>query len=196
MPTSSTDAPEDTAAAAVPTPDTEEDGAPDLILLDPETLRLFRTGGSAVRMTVEGVPGRADRSYVRVQIARAFPFSMPSSYFGIRDAADKDVGLLVTLDGLAPESRRIVDEELERRYFLPRILRVLSVKEEPGLVAWDVETDKGRRQFYIQNLRESVHTLGPPTRLLLTDKDCNRFEIADVSTMDAKTRAVLNRTAG
>jgi hypothetical protein len=192
MPTEPAEA--DAASVAAHTPATApEDDAPDLVILDPRTVRLFRTGGSAVRMTVEGSAVGADRTYVRVQIARAFPLSMPDRHIGFRDAADHDIGLLPTLEGLDPESRRIADEELDRRYFLPKLVRVLSAKEEYGTVTWEAETDRGRRTFVLQNLRESVQTLSPSTRVLVTDKDGNRFEVPDVSRLDAKTRAMLGR---
>lgn len=169
--------------------DTEEQ---DLVLLDPQNVRLFHTGGSAVRMTVgsEDTPGA--RTYLRVQIARAFPLSMPDRYIGVRDADDKDVGTFAALDGLDTESRRIVDAELTRRYFLPKILRVHKVTEEFNLSVWEVETDKGAREFTIQNLRDSAVNLSS-SRLLVTDKDGVRYEFPDVSRLDSKTLGVLQR---
>ncbi len=173
----------------------EDDGSEqDLVLLDPKTVRLFHTGGSAVRMTIDGAapPLDAARTYIRVQIARAFPLSMPDRYIGVRDAADKDIGTFATLDGMDAESRRIVDAELERRYFLPKILRVRKVTEEFGLTTWDVETDKGAREFTVQNLRDSTTNLGA-TRLLVTDKDGIRYEFPDTSRLDNKSLNVLQR---
>jgi len=166
----------------------------DLVLLDPRTVRLFHTGGSAVRMTVDGAapPLDAARTYLRVQIARAFPLSMPDKYIGVRDATDKDIGTFVTLDGMDTESRRIVDEELSRRYFLPKILRVRKVTEEFGLTTWDVETDKGAREFTVQNLRDSTTNLGS-SRLLVTDKDGVRYEFPDTNRLDSKSLNVLSR---
>ena len=70
---------------------------------------------AVVRLTLEG-----DRSWREVRIARAFPFSDPDHYIGFRDGDDKDIGLLIDLRGLDAESRRIIDEELARRYFTPQ----------------------------------------------------------------------------
>lgn len=155
--------------------------------LDAKTLRLFRTSptDSIVRLTVEG-----DRSWREVRVARAFPFSQPDGYVGLRDGDDKDIGILVTLQGLDGESRAIIDEELERRYFTPQVQRVLTVKEEFGVVTWEVETDRGPRRFLVRNLRDNSFPLGT-NRLMVTDTDGNRYEFPDVQGVGPKAYAVL-----
>jgi hypothetical protein len=157
--------------------------------LDPKTLRLFRTHAedATVRLTLEG-----DRSWREVRIARAFPFSDPDRYIGLRDGNDKDIGILTDLHGLDPASRAIIDEELERRYFTPRIERVLTVSEEFGVVTWEVETDRGPRRFLVRNLRDSAFPLGS-NRLMMTDTDGNRYEFPDVRVVGAKAMTVLSK---
>ncbi len=155
--------------------------------LDPKTLRLFRVGDldATVRLTLEG-----DRSWREVRVARAFPFSDPDRYIGLRDGDDKDIGILTTLQGVDAESRQIIEEELERRYFTPKVERVLSVTDEFGVVTWEVETDRGPRRFLVRNLRDNTFPLGP-NRLMMTDTDGNRYEIPDVRTVGPKAYAVL-----
>lgn len=180
------------------TPQTEQtgdvDARYDLVLLNPASVRLFRTGGptSALRATISDEQLGAERSYLRVQVARAFPLRNPDRYIGLRDGADKDIGMLVTLDGLDSESRRLTDEELFRRYFLPKIIKVNDVKDEFGLTTWEVETDKGSRRFVVRNLRDSAHELSA-TRVLLTDTDGNRWEFPDVRKLDEKSYAIIQR---
>jgi len=157
--------------------------------LDPKALRLFRTDAhdATVRLTLEG-----DMSWREVRIARAFPFSDPDRYIGLRDGDDKDIGILTTLHGLDKDSRAIIEEELEKRYFTPRIERVLTVKEEFGVVTWEVETDRGPRRFLVRNLRDSTFPLGA-NRLMMTDTDGNRYEFPDVSAMGTKAMTVLSK---
>lgn len=177
---------------APPPDDPAADANFDLVLLDPACVMLFRTGGSIVRGTITDPVLGSERSYIRVQIARAFPLSKPDTYIGLRDGRDKDIGMLVTLDTMDAASRAILDEELERRYFLPRIQKVLSVREEFGTTTWQVETDKGPRTFSVQNLRESTQDL-TPTRLLITDIEGNRYEFPDVRGLDERSFEVLQR---
>lgn len=164
----------------------------DLILLDPSTVRLFHTGGSIVRLELSDPQIGPARTYLRVSIARGFPLSDPDRYFGLRDGADKDIGMLAALEGLDAESRAIVEEELTRRYFLPKVLRVKDIKDEFGFTSFDVETDKGPRAFVVRHLRESVQSLSP-TRVLVTDVDGNRWEFPDVRALDEKSYAVMQR---
>lgn len=164
----------------------------DLILLDPKHVKFFRTGGSAARLTLSDPQVGAERSYPKVSVARAFPLSRPNTYIGLRDGSDKDIGMLVSLDALDAESRKIIDEELFRRYFLPKIERVTAVKEEFGLTTWDVETDRGTRRFVVRNLRDAVQNLSS-TRLLITDMDGNRFEFPDVRQLDERSFGILQR---
>ena len=157
--------------------------------LDAEPLRLFRTHAedANVRLTIDG-----DRSWREVRIACAFPLSKPDQYIGLRDGEDKDIGILKTLDGLDADSRTIVEEELERRYFTPRIERVLSVREDFGVVTWQVETDKGPRRFLVRNLRDSTFPLGA-NRLMMTDTDGNRYEFPDVRAVEPKAAVILSK---
>jgi Domain of unknown function (DUF1854) len=164
----------------------------DLIFLDPKTVTLFRTGGSAVRATIADPRIGYERTYLLCQIARAFPLSLQDQYIGLRDAKDKDIGMLETLKGLNESSRAIVDEELERRYFVPTIRKVNKVKKEYDTVNFEVETDKGERKFSVQNLKDSIQEVGGG-RILLTDRTGSRYNIPDVMKLDEKTFAILSR---
>jgi hypothetical protein len=164
----------------------------DLIFLDPANVTLFRTGGDAVRARIADPQIGAERTYLLCQIARAFPLSEPDRYIGLRDAKDKDIGMLETLDGLDPQSRAIIEDELERRYFLPRVLKVNKAKKEYETVTFDVETDKGPRVYVVQNMRESSQEVAPG-RVLITDRTGARFEIPDVYAAGKDVLAVLGR---
>ena len=100
--------------------------------------------------------------------------------------------MLVSLDGLEPETRVLAEEELRRRYVLPRVERVRDVKEEFGLTTWEVETDKGEFTFNVRHLREAILELSP-TRLLITDMDGNRFDFPDIRRLDEKSYSLLQR---
>ncbi|MBV9848160.1 MAG: DUF1854 domain-containing protein [Armatimonadetes bacterium] len=159
----------------------------DIRVLDPRAVRLFRVhpGDARVRLTLND-----DRSWREVRIARAFPFSEPDRYIGLRDGADKDIGLIENPGLLDEESCAVIEQELARRYFTPQIQRVVSVKEEMGTVTWEVETDRGARRFVVRNLRDSTFPLGP-NRLMMTDTDGNRYEFPDVTALGGKAYQVL-----
>ena len=158
-------------------------------VLDPAAVRLFRTHpeDTTVRVTIEG-----DRSWREVRIARAFPLSDPDRYIGLRDGNDKDIGILESLHGIDAASRTIIDEELDRRYFTPQVIRVDYVEEAFGVVTWEVETTKGPRRFLVRNLKDSSYTLGS-SRVMMTDVDGNRYEFPDARALGPKALQVLSK---
>jgi hypothetical protein len=133
-----------------------------------------------------------ERSWRGVRIARAFPFSNPDQYVGFRDAADKDIGIVVDVSGLDEQSRAIIADELDRRYFTPQVHTVVSVKELYGTVTWEVVTDRGARRFVVRNMRDNVAPIGP-NRILLSDTEGNRYEFPDISALGARAYAVLSK---
>jgi hypothetical protein len=82
--------------------------------------------------------------------------------------------------------------ELRRRYVLPRIQKILSCKEKFELVQLEVETDRGVKEFLSRNLRENIQQPSE-NRLILTDVDGNRYDIADFQALDKKSQTLLER---
>lgn len=159
----------------------------ELRILDPKRAKVFRVAG-VTRLTIE-----EDRSWTKVSVARAFPLSDPDHYLGFLDGAGKDIGLLHDPALLDADSRKIVEEELEKRYFVPVVERVLTVKEEFGTVYWTVETDRGEKEIVVRNLRDNLQELSS-TRVIITDVDGNRFEFPDILKIDGKSQAILMRS--
>ncbi len=156
----------------------------ELQILDPARMRLFYHGG-VLRMTLAD-----DRSYRAVRGYRAFPISDPDHYYGLLDGEGKDIGVIPNPAMLDAESRAAAESEMEKRYFVPVVRKVLDIRDDYGALIWDVETDRGHKRFVVRSMRDNTAEL-PNHRLLLTDVDGNRFEIADLRALDAKTQEVL-----
>jgi len=156
-------------------------------IFKPGDMKLFRTenGDSRVRLTIGD-----DRTYLDVRIARAFPYTNPNQYIGFRDAAESDIGLIVEPSEFDAETQKIIKAELTRRYFTPRVKRVISVREEHGTVTFVVETDRGERRFVVRNLRDNAYPLGA-SRVLVTDTDGNRYEFPDINKYGSRAFEVL-----
>ena len=158
----------------------------ELRILDPKKMRVFRNAG-VPRLTLEN-----DRSWAKISVARAFPLSDPEHYIGFLDGAGKDVGMLHDPSLLDPDSRKLVEEELEKRYFVPIVERVVSVKEEFGTIYWTVETDRGAKEIIVRNLRDNIQELSA-SRIIITDADGNRFEFPDTGKLDNKSMGIIMR---
>jgi hypothetical protein len=158
----------------------------DLRFLDPNTLR-FRRQGARLRLARAGEVGEID-----VTVVRVFPLSNPRRYLSVRDMDENEIGLLVDLEQLDETSRRLVREELDRRYIIPVIQRIVSVRERFGTIDWTVATNYGRRLFTTRNLRENV-VQPAPNRYILTDVDGNRYDLRDVESLDKVSQAWVLR---
>lgn len=140
-----------------------------------------RTEGGFVSMEIEG------EIYPRVQVYRSFPFTDPDAYISIRepDEKAKEIGVIKNLrKDVSKETRQMLEEQLRLRYFTPKIEKIINIKDEYGFAYFDVLTDHGACRFTIHMGGGSVVNLSD-TRLMITDLDGNRFEIADVTKLSA-----------
>ena len=152
---------------------------------DPGSFRLARDPEGKVLLnrdkTAEPVP---------VQIRRAFPWSAESEYVSIRGEDKKEILLIDRLERHDDATRKIILEELERHYFIPRIRRVLRITEEFDIGIWEVDTDRGRTSFRVRS-RDSVRLLGD-RRGMVEDADGNFYEIPDLDVLDPKSQEVID----
>jgi len=160
----------------------------DLRYLDGNTITLDRPeGASDMRAIIEG-----DRCVLGARLRRAFPLSHPDRYFSLQDGEGKEVGILRSLDELDHASRRVAEQEIDWRYFTPKILRLNSVKQEGGLWTFDVLTSRGPIQFYVRNWRDSSSEIAPG-RFLIQSVDGQRFEIEDYSRLDTASQVLIEQ---
>lgn len=157
--------------------------------IDLKSVRLFHQPPSILRMTIEG-----ERSYLNVRIVRAAPLSRPDSYFSVLDPKGEEICMIKDLKEVDEKSRHAIKIELERRYLSSTIQRVNSIRAEFGTMYWDVETQRGRRDFVTRESDENIIWLSD-RRLLILDVDGNRFEIPDVEQLDLRSSVLVKNVA-
>ena len=81
--------------------------------------------------------------------------------------------------------------ELEKRYFVPEIVKVKNAKEEFGHTYWEVETTAGDRQFTTFDMSSSLIRLSENS-VMLIDVDGSRYIIPDLKKADDKAMKVLD----
>lgn len=132
----------------------------------------------------------------RVAVLRMFPFEYEEEYLCVRcenySRADKEaeIGIIRKLSDFSPEQVKIVRDELQKRYFIPEILKVNEVKEEFGHTMWETETSAGAREFTVTDMSSNVLNLGNG-RIILVDVYGNRYCIPDIIKADDKTMKIL-----
>ena len=154
--------------------------------VDPGKIRLFKEPAWALRMTIED-----DRSYLRIKVTRAAPLSEPDRYICFLDAKDEVICMVTNLEDMVESCRPFVLEELDKRYLTAQVNRVYAIRNEYGVSYWDVETDRGRREFVARSVGEHAQWLSE-TRLMIFDVDGNRFEVADLEALDKKSRGLMD----
>ena len=136
-------------------------------------------------MTIEG-----DRSYTRVKVVRAAPLSEPNRYICFLDIKDEAICMVKDLHELCQDNHMIIREELNTRYLTAYVSSVNALRNEYGVSYWDVETDRGQREFVAKNVAENARWLGD-NRLFILDVDGNRFEFSDLTQLDKRSKALI-----
>ncbi len=141
----------------------------------------------ALRLEIEH-----DRCLLAAVVRRCFPLSRPTEFLSIQDGAGKEVGVLRSLDELDHECRKLVEQELDRRYFTPKILQLRSLKQEGGMWTFDVVTSRGAAQFYVRNWRDSSSEISPG-RFVIQTVDGQRFEVPNFDALDTKSQVLIEQ---
>ena len=147
--------------------------------LDPGAVRFAATEGGFVSMQ------RGEDFFPRVMFYRAYPFSYPNEFISVRDIEGEELGLIRDLALFDREVQTTIEQQIELRYYAPRILTVQKAKEEFGFIYWECGTTSGEVRFTSRNGPGSVVLVGSG-HYIIVDIDGNRFEIPDVSQLDPK----------
>jgi hypothetical protein len=127
---------------------------------------------------------------VPVRVVYARPVTGADRDVGILDEKGEMVSFVGELGQLDADSRRVAERALQERYFLPRIVRVLSADVAFGQRTLRVETDKGVRAFALKNVNRNVLWLGED-HLVIRDTAGNRYEIPSLKALDEASRDFL-----
>jgi len=158
----------------------------DVHFIDGKEIRIEREGGTLVAELT-------GRGRLRVaELLKCFPLTDPERYISLRDENGQELGILREIASLDEKSRMIVQEELAKRYFMPIIRRVTSVKETGGAIEIEAVTDKGNRTIQLAGRGEAINEI-QPGRIILTDVSGNLYEISDYTSMDIRSVRLLNQ---
>lgn len=155
--------------------------------LDPAQLRFTRSPVDEPRLEIQ-----KQVCYLRIIARCLMPLSNPTSYISLAVDEDTEIGILVDPSQLDPESLKILQAELDKRYFTPVIQKVYRVKEQFGIHEWEVETARGRAKFSVRGLNQNIKQVAP-ARLFVTDVRGNRYDIPDYRSLDAESFQQIQR---
>lgn len=154
--------------------------------MNPSELKLFYEPKDRLRLTVG-----EEKSYHTVKPAWSAPVSHPGKYLALLDGKGDEIAMLPDPNALPAESLAAVQNELKLRYLTATVEAITHARQEYGATYWEVDTDRGRRDFVTQNLQENALWFSE-THLLLLDVEGNRFEIPDISRLDHRSRSFID----
>ena len=156
-----------------------------LPLFEPSTLELTLDEEGQLWALANGAPP------VAVFARRAFPLSAPDSYVSLVDEQHFERACFVSLDELAEGARQVLQRALERADFLPQIRQIEAIVQEATLSRWQVDTDRGPRQFIVDQ-EDHVRPL-EDGRHLISDSHGMRYLVPVPSALDPTSRKLLAR---
>ncbi len=169
--------------------ETIDDIAEMRVLTDGE-LTFTRTPGGFLSLRIG-----ENEEYKRVAIQRAYPLSKPNQYITVREVNEKrengkEIGVIPDLNKLSDDKIEMINEDLNLRYYTPRVLQVLSLKDEYGYIYMDVKCTAGLKKITVPNGSSNFVRISEE-RVLIIDMDGNRFEIPDYTLLDKRSIRLL-----
>lgn len=123
------------------------------------------------------------RDYGRVILHRAFPFDKPGSIISVQQEDGFEIGIIRDINEFDEKTVRMLEETLDKKYFVPEIKKIISAKDKFGFVYFKCDTDKGMCEFVVRNPFGSIIRVSE-TRIFIVDIDSNRYSVKDVSALD------------
>ncbi|MBQ3074671.1 MAG: DUF1854 domain-containing protein [Clostridia bacterium] len=157
----------------------------DSFLIDRKNTTFFSspTGLLMVKIPEKNYEGRAF-------LALAFPFETEENYVCVQNEDREELGMIRSLSMLEENAAELCRAELKKKYFAPKILKIVKLTERFGASYWDCETDYGLKKFTVKDPHRSILRLGED-RAYVVDVDGCRYEIESLKGMDKKSHSKI-----
>ena len=159
----------------------------ELNILDPKKIQIYRDEFNVLKLGTTADDG--SEKCLAVKIVMGFPMTNPGQFISLVEMkdgkTDKEIGIIEDLKKMDSKSRKVLNVELKRIYFMPRITKINRMNEIHGIVKFNVETNKGQREFETK-YKEDIRKISD-SRIIIRDADGNRYEIKDYQKLDQRS---------
>ena len=174
--------------------DTEEVNADDLfkhresITMTPENSWFSLSAGGLISLKIINAEGN-EEFFERVVIRRSFPVTAPDEFLSVREPDSRikgrgaEIGMIRNVNIFDKDTVKLINDELEVRYFTPEIKKITSAKEKFGYTYWEAETTAGNASIVLNNPFSNIRVLEDMS-IFISDMDGNCFVIPDPSKLD------------
>lgn len=156
------------------------------LYIDGNEVKITRTG--TTHLSVEWNDGTVVND---LEPHRLFPVNLKDKYITLLDEKNCEKAIIRDISALDSDSRAAVSECIENYYMIPKITKMLARSEDFGILTWTVLTDRGEITFTIENRQSDIRQF-KDGRILVRDNNDNRYEIADLKSLDKRSLKLLS----
>ena len=129
--------------------------------------------------------------HIGVHPVRAFPITAPGAGITVMDSSGKELCWFADISAIPESDLALIEEDLERREFMPVIQRITKVSTFATPSIWDIETDRGPTRIRLKG-EEDIRRIAGNT-LLIADSNGLQFLIKDSAQLDKVSKKLLDR---
>ena len=156
-----------------------------ILYLDSNNAEFYKTG-DFIGLRKKNENGETE-DCGRVFLHRLFPYTELTTNISVMNKDNEEIGIIADVDAFGnDEAIQLIKNELEIKYFVPKIKSIMLLKEKFGFSNWKVDTDVGVVTFTVRDTYRSIIRIGE-TRMYILDNDGNRYEIEDFTKLDRKS---------
>ena len=130
-------------------------------------------------------------AHVGVVPVRAFPIAAPYEGLSLVGPDGYELAWVDRLDALPQDMRRLIEDELAPREFVPTIEQLLAVSGFATPSTWRVVTDRGPLEFVLK-AEEDIRRLEGGA-LLISSSEGLQLRVSDRFGLDRASRRLLER---
>jgi hypothetical protein len=105
---------------------------------------------------------------------------------------EREFAMLDSLDDLDYSSQQLAIEEIQKKYLIPEIIRIIKTEVFLGNRYIHTETNYGSRCFIVKNPCVSIHMVSPDG-MFIRDTIGNLYRISTLSALDKHSRKELDK---
>lgn len=158
----------------------------EMVLLKGREVKIGKDKDGKLQLEIKG-----GERYDDIQVRRTFPYSYKDKYILLKDKEGREIGILEDMAELEEESRRLLQEELEKVYYIPYIRKVINIDYRMRTPVWTVETDRGVITFELA--RRSDAKFIRQNHLVIKDSAGAKYEILDYTRLDVRSQELIER---
>lgn len=131
---------------------------------------------------------KTNECYNDVDIRLMFPLTSRNRFIAVYYEGE-EIAIIKDFRKLSHNNRKIIGDAIEKRYFIPVIIKINKIVHEYRMVHWYVETNKGELDFFTRTRNDVVVK---EKQVYIKDIDGNRYLIRDHTALSAQSQRELN----